>query len=257
MENKPSLGIRKSDLYFHCFTCNISGTFIDLLSHLVGNDSGREILINYFVNLSVGEKRKFVLELKRNSETPINNFVTEDELATYRYIHPYMYQRGLTDELIERFDVGYDNSTDELTFPVKDIRGNVVFIARRAVKTKRFHYPSTVVKPVYGANDVMGNSYRRVMICESVLNALTGWKYDVPAVALLGTGTALQYDILKKLPVRHYIIATDPDEAGDKAASKLVKALKGYKILSRLVIPKGEDINSLDKNFLNLDEYFC
>lgn len=30
------------------------------------------------------------------------------ELDRYRYIHPYMYKRGMTDDLIEKFDVGYD-----------------------------------------------------------------------------------------------------------------------------------------------------
>ena len=35
-------------------------------------------------------------------------FVTEEELKSYRFTIPYMYERKMTDALIEKFDVGYD-----------------------------------------------------------------------------------------------------------------------------------------------------
>lgn len=261
-ERSPSFGIRKSDLVCHCFTCGWAGSFTEFINKLYNKPSdstfGREFTNNYYVNLSVDDGgRELSFELSRDKKDTLINYISEDELDSYRYIHPYMFERGLNEELINRFDVGYDIHTDELTFPVKELSGNVVFIARRHTKIKRFHYPVSSIKPVYGANELVDNSHRRVMICESILNALTGWKYNLPSIALLGTGTKNQYDILRKLPVRHYVIATDPDEAGEKAAQKLINELGNYKVLSRLVIPKGEDINSLDKEFLNLDEYFC
>lgn len=32
-------------------------------------------------------------------------YIREQELDKYRYIHPYMYERELTDKIIERFDI--------------------------------------------------------------------------------------------------------------------------------------------------------
>lgn len=64
-----------------------------------------------------------------------------------------MYKRGLTDELIELYDVGYDpkfklksdsNPFSCITFPVRDVNGKTLFIARRAIDFKLYHYPENV-----------------------------------------------------------------------------------------------------------------
>ena len=102
----------------------------------------------------------------------------------------------------------------------------------------------------------MGGLYKYAVICESIFNALTCWKWGIPAVALLGTGTKNQYKILNDLPVRKYIIATDPDEAGERAADKLRRNLSRSKIIKYYVIPEGKDLNDLDKKVLDLKEIF-
>ena len=161
-----------------------------------------------------------------------------------------MYQRKLTDEVIEKFDIGYDEHfelKDEegkvkqvlrcLTFPVRDVSGNTLFIARRSVDIKFFHYPEGVIKPVYGLYE-LPDDVREVIICESILNALTCYVYGKPAVALNGLGTEYQYEQLKRLPARKFIIALDPDEAGQRATRKLRKALRGSKLVTQYEITK-------------------
>ena len=71
---------------------------------------------------------------ERLSDETEQKEITEEELDKYRYIHPYMYERGLTDEIIERFDIGYDRERKEITFPVRDIEGRCVFIAGRSTE---------------------------------------------------------------------------------------------------------------------------
>ena len=78
----------------------------------------------------------------------------------------------------------------------------------------------------------------------------TGWKYNKPAMALIGTGNRKQYEILNKLPVREYILAFDPDEAGIKATERFRKNVRG-KIIKELVYPDNRDINDLQEEFLN------
>ena len=60
-----------------------------------------------------------------------------------------MYERGLTDEIIERFDIGYDRERREITFPIKDLSGKVRFISGRSVKGKFFKLPQGIDKPIY------------------------------------------------------------------------------------------------------------
>ena len=260
-ERKPSLGISKSDMRCHCFTCGYSGNLYDVISRIFGYDDrgdwGKKWLSQNFLSVVVEERKRINLNLTRDRNIITNTkFVTEEELDKYRYIHPYMYERGLTDEIIEKFDVGYDNSSNCLTFPVLDINRNCVFVARRSVAYKFFNYPNNVEKPVYGAYLFVEGLYSWAVICESIFNALTCWKWGIPAVALLGTGTTSQYKILNSLPLRKYIIATDPDEAGARAADKLRKNLSRSKVVTQYVIPKGKDLNDLDEKVLDLVEIF-
>lgn len=261
-ERKPSFGINKSTMEAHCFTCGYSGNLYDVISRIFGYDDrgqyGKSWLSKNFVSITVEERKPIELNLTRNriKNELKTKYVTEEELDRYRYIHPYMYKRGLTDELISKFDIGYDAATACITIPVRDISGNCVFVARRSVIQKFFSYPKGVDKPVYAAYLFVEKAYQYAVICESVFNALTCWKFNIPAVALLGTGTKEQYKILNELPVRKYILATDPDAAGRRAAEKLRKNLSRSKVITEYVIPEGKDLNDLDKEVLNLREIY-
>ena len=156
----------------------------------------------------------------------------------------------LADEIIERFDIGYDKARDEITFPVADLYGTIRFIASRSVKNKFFRLPKGEDKPIYQGYRFNSGKYRTAYITESFLNCLTCWKYDKPAMAMIGTGNKKQYEILNKLPVREYILAFDPDEAGRKATERFRKNVRG-KIIKELVYPDNRDINDLQEEFLN------
>ncbi len=189
-------------------------------------------------------------EKNRDLEERDKTVITEEELDKYRYIHPYMYQRGLTDEIIERFDIGYDEKRDCITFPIKNIDGKCVFVATRSTKRKFFGLPKGYDKPIYQAYHFRCGKYRTAYITESFLNCLTCWKYDKPAMAMIGTGNKKQYEILNRLPVREYILAFDPDEAGRKATERFKKNVHG-KIIKEFVYPDNRDINDLQEEFLN------
>lgn len=259
VERKPSFGV-SDDGACHCFTCGYSGRIDDMISRVLSNGAdsgqiGRRWLANNFLSMSIASRTPLKLagNLKRSRSGPIrcSEPFTEEELSTYRYTHPYMYQRGLDDAIIEMFDIGYDSSTNCLTFPVYHEDGSPAFIARRSTVTKFFSYPEFVDKPVYAAH-LLTAEHKEVYIVESIFNALTCWRYGVPAVSLLGLGNALQYKILQELPVRKYVLALDPDKAGAEATVKLKDALNRRKLLSYLQYEDSRDINDLGKSFLDL-----
>lgn len=260
-ERKPSFGISKVNMSCHCFTCGYSGSLYDVISRIFGysdnGEYGKKWLSKNFVTIEIDNRQRLQLNFERNkTKKPIIQYVTEQELDRYRYIHPYMYERGLTDDIIEKFDVGFDIDTDCVTFPILDLNKRCLFVARRSVKGKFFNYPSDVEKPVYAGYLLLENNYKYAVICESIFNALTCWVNDIPAVALLGTGTPYQYNILNKLPVRKYILAMDPDNAGNIATQKLRKNLSRSKILTEYDIPIGKDLNDLGSKVLELREIF-
>lgn len=280
-ERKPSCGVllheevragRKYPAgWCHCFTCgfahplhetvtellklkHISQTGMEwLVANIPGFDPDStddfELLIPSDVMDTINEQ--YAISYIQSLTKPKQQYVSEEELTSYRFTVPYMYERKLTDEIIEKFDVGYDANwiapgrkkpTPCITFPVKDTDGNTLFLCRRSIQGKFFNYPTGVTKPVYGI-DKIPDKCKSIIICESIINCLTCWTWGYVAVALLGTGNSFQIQQLKELGTHEFVICMDGDEAGRKATEKLKKALKNIAIVWSINMPPNKDVN--------------
>ena len=138
--------------------------------------------------------------------------------------------------------------------PVHDKDGNVLFFCRRAIDVKIYNYPENVVKPVYGIYQ-LPKGCKSVIICESIINALTAVVYGYCAVALMGTGNAYQIDQLKRLGVQEFVLCMDPDDAGRRGAKKLKNALKSVALVWNISLPDGKDLNDLESK-AEFDYYY-
>ena len=290
MEHRPSAGIRKEDGLFHCFACGEVHTLQEVISYCFGYTDdivgkfGWQWLLKNFATVQVEERKDVRLDFGRSGTVDSNifnkSFVTEEELDKYRYIHPYMYKRGLTDEVIELFDIGYDAGTDCITFPVRNIFGKTLFIARRSVRTKFFNYPEGVEKPLYGIYEINQQTVKlaskdykdvdtivkksityypkEIIVCESMLDALSFWTINKYAVALNGLGNELQFKQLRELPCRKIILATDMDDRGLAARKRIRMNMENTKIITEYLFPKGrKDANECTKEeLMNLEEVF-
>jgi len=280
-ERRPSAGIRKSDGMFHCLACGETHSLPEVISYCLGyNDplgkEGFKWLCKNFSSVEVENREDIKIDCERNNvsnkgSSLVNcnhsksGYVTEEELEKYRYTHPYMYKRGLNDNVIDLFDIGYDRATDSITFPVRDIDGTVLFVARRSVSSKRFDIPKGVEKPLYGLYEVDNLSFsaggdwlNEVYVCEGLFDCLRLWCNNRPAVAGFGClFSDYQIKQLQELPTRHLILATDNDEAGTKARYFIKSRIKN-KIITEVIIPNGKkDIGELtDKEICALEEVF-
>ena len=284
-ERRPSAGIRMSDGLFHCFSCNEVHTLPEVISFCFGHEDdyigswGWKWLVKNFITVQVEERQDIKLDLGRNKQTSSkeNNiqYVSEEELDNYRWTHKYWKTRGITDSvIIELFDLGYDKKNKMITFPVRDIKGRCEFVAKRSVKKKFFQYPSGVSKPLYGLYELAINdriksskthtigypvSYPRdLFVCESMIDCILLWQSGYYAVALNGLGNERQFKQLSELPIRHIILATDNDEAGQKARQNIKKHVTN-KIYTEIVFPEGvKDIGECTqkeiKNILNWEQ---
>lgn len=252
-ERRPSAGILKKDGTFHCFACGAVHTLPEVISYCFGKDDmfgkwGMKWILKNFATVKVEEREDVEIDLERNHTANKNNildnsannkhssFVTEEELDSYRYYHEYWAERGIVDDdVIELFDLGYDKRTNCITFPVRDIDGNCLFVARRNVETKWFNYPKDVDKPLYGLYELhhafmsdINPLYAfselpkvKLYITESMIDCLLLWQAGKYAVALNGLGNELQFKQLRELLIRHYVLATDNDESGRKARDRI------------------------------------
>lgn len=268
-EKKPSCGISTVEtkegtkVYpagtAHCFTCAYTGDLAEFVSGVLGRQdkgmTGYKWITSRFASVTVDKRKPLQLDMSRGKKDEMSSpIITEEELASYRYQHDYMYFRKLNDKVIDYFDIGYDPKTDSLTFPVHDLNGDVRFVQRRSVGKKSFMNESVAEKGkiVYGLYHVYKNLswVKEVIICESIIDALTCWTHRVAAVALLGAlPTAHQIKLLQKLPVRKYVIGIDNplmDEAGRKGTDRLADELGKTKLINFLKFPEEvKDINEM------------
>ena len=262
-ERRPSAGIRKEDGIFHCFACGEVHSLQEVISYCFGHADdiigkfGWQWLLKNFATVQAEERKDVEIDCSRFndnlgnysngvSDKNIQGYITEEELEKYRYIHPYILKRGISESIVDLFDVGWDSKMDAITFPNLDKDGNCLFVAKRSVKTKFFQYPKDVQKELYGIYQLyqLQPFPDEVYVCESMIDCLYLWTFDKPACAMNGLGNEIQFKQLRDLPCRQIILATDSDEAGQSARKRIRINLKNTKIIKEAILPKGrKDIN--------------
>lgn len=259
-ERKPSMGVKKSSGICHCFACD---KVVDL-SELIGyclDVNGKQWLAEHYNAIEYEKVQSMFADLDKSRSKDADNIliqkmkgtyveekdcVSEEELYSYRWTHQYWAKRGIVEDwVIDLFDLGYDKEKRMITFPVRDEQGRCEFVAKRSVLTKFFQYPPSVSKPLYGLYELYHSTYisgsRRglsIIVCESMIDCILLWQSHHLAVALNGLGNERQFKQLRELPCRHLILATDNDEAGEKARDRIKKSVQG-KIFSEIIFPKG------------------
>lgn len=239
----------------HCFACGYKASFTKFVAdcrNISFKEANEWILEVSTYSLLEHHRDIELFELvdKLDNEEDLDDcsFVPIEDLEKYEYIHPYMFKRKLTDDIIKKFEVGYDPVYNAITFPVY-VNGVCKFVCKRSVDIKRFYMPPMKEKPIYGLDYITDDE---IYVCESIINALTIWSYGKQAVALFGTGSSKQIETLKNLPQRKLILALDGDDAGRKGTQRIKEALTN-KIVMVLDVPNGKDINDLSlEEFKNL-----
>ena len=229
----------------YCFTCQKSTDLAGLISYVFDYDDNGEFGRKYLRGYRDYETRGINIEVNRTGTKKI--FIQPEQIEKYMIRHPYMYKRKLTDEVLDKYLVGYDKINNNLVFPVRDRLGNIVALTTRNVDTKFFSLPSTLEKPVYGLYELPRGS-NICLVCEGAIDALTSTGWGMPALALFGTGTKDQFNAIKKMGLRTIISGFDNDFAGNQAHLRLKASLGKCCEIVRLTFPDGcKDINDMTK----------
>lgn len=241
----------------HCFTCGYTATLSQLVATCFDETDpsfGDEWLVERF-GTAYSENSRYLPEIVLPNKRK-KSFMNESSLEKFNYYDDYMWKRGLTKEVVDRFKIGYDPERKAITFPVWDENGRLVMVTSRSVIDKRFYIEKDKDKPVYLLNFIKDMGITTVYVCESQINALTAWAHGYPAIALFGTGSAYQYEILNRSPIRNYILCFDGDEAGDKGRARFMKNIRDDVLVSYKKLPPGKDVNDLTKEEFDALETF-
>lgn len=254
-EKNPSCQIftsRDSDIVeygtVHCFTCGYKSRLPDFITTCFDEtdpEFGEEWLVERFGS-EYSSNIRYLPEIVLNDKQKIT-YLDESILDRYNYYHDYMWKRKLSKQVVDFFNIGYDPKTEMIVFPVRDENGRLVMLTKRSVNNKTFLIDKDVEKPVYLLDTINKYNYKTVYVCESQINALTLWSWGYPAIALFGTGSKYQYDILNRCGIRHYILCFDGDEAGDKGIKRFTSNIRKDVFIDIKSIPRNKDINDLTK----------
>lgn len=276
-EKRPSANILLEDKgklfagFFHCYTCGKSTDLYTLISEILynKNDFGfsgekwiyRKLGINQIVNIEQ-DMQAIIDTLSIDKYKKIKkDYITEQELDSYRYTHPYLYERGISDEVIEKFDIGYqkdylhnNRKYEVITIPIKDKLGRVETILRRTILGKRYFIEKNTIKGLFGRYELKNKIGGVVIITEGIFDALSLWSWGYEAIALQGLGTSEQIKELEKIP-RIFAVCFDGDSAGREASKKIMKQCKS--IFYNIEMWKGYDINDITKDdFYRLYKFY-
>lgn len=240
-EQEPSMSIRKEDGLVHCFGCGYKGSLGKLLSDL-GMAEG--IFNTEFIaeepRQAIKIKSRQPKKTKRSSEEPMVDFYA-------RNFTPYWGQRGISSKVVEQFKLGYNIATQSIVFPVRDMEGELQFLATRNITTKFYHYPKGSTKTVFALDQVIKQGHRYAIVTEGMLDCLRLWSVGIPAVALNGTGTVAQYFELLSAGLKTFGTAFDNDFAGYKATNRFREFFKTKNVRAyHCPIPENKkDVNDL------------
>lgn len=232
--------------FAHCFTCGYNAPLSQVLNDLFDESStfGEDWLVERFGNTLI-ETEIYLPPIDLNPTKVEKTYLDPSILDQYRYYHPYMWQRKLTKDVVDRFEVGYDASRSAITFPVYDEKHRLVFVTARSVNSKHFWIPPEVEKPVYLLYDILERKQDTVYVAESQINALYLRTFGLNSIGLFGTGSATQYETLRRSGIRHYILCFDGDEAGEKGAKRFRKNMPDDVFITEVRMPAGKDVNDL------------
>lgn len=232
------------------------GSFIKLIAFLenISFEESEEMLLEaYGVFLDDVDGLELNINIQ-NEEVQPKTF-TRDDLKEYliRTIESksYMNSRGISEEVMKKFIVGYDKKQKAMAFLWLDAKtGKPVTVKFRKIRSKVFYYideGQKVNNHIFGLYQVMKEGHKVVFIVESEIDALYLWTLGIPAVALGGSNLSdKQKRLLLLSGIETLVIATDNDKAGFKIRKQLERELMGYMDIKILYLPyHAKDVNDL------------
>lgn len=199
------------------------------------------------------------VELKINiqdKEKEERIILSKELLKPFRYKHSYLEGRGLTQKTQRAVKIGFDPETRSIVIPWLDKDENLVNWKHRSISSKWFWYAEhgdKIKNHLYGLYLVYKLDRKdEVFVVESEIDALTLWQSGYSAVA---TGSASlsknQAKLLRKAGIKKLVIATDNDDAGERAKKSIKRQLGGFMELEEIIFPEGrKDINDFTEKEL-------
>jgi 5S rRNA maturation endonuclease (ribonuclease M5) len=219
-EGEAHLYFNSETSQYDCKKCGAKGNIFTLAKHL--GDSEKDVFLSEFQKPAK----------TRTKITP--KFVEELNLAIPDRIRGYLNGRGIPDELISEYQLGWGKFYGKwwIVIPIPDTNGKYQFLKLRkdpddrSNETKYKFYPAGSEATIYGWESINSNM-SPLVVCEGEFDRLILRKFAIPAItSTAGAGTFKKEWLGYLKPFSEIYIAFDKDEAGERESEKLIKTLE-------------------------------
>ena len=225
---RPSFGINMEKGVAHCLGCGWSGNMVQLAEQLLKMNH-IEALSAIYPDLTVDD----ALALMAGRGYDGIRKLSPIECDVKRWAenkHGYWHQRGLNDQTIGKWQLGYDPAENRVTVPIYFDK-MLVGWTKRAVDNNTFpkwkHSPNLPRNQIlFGVDNFKGDS---AILVEAPLSAIMLDQLGYHnAVASFGCSLNDEQALLLRSRYNKLLIYYDPDPAGEKGTKKAIEKLQNF-----------------------------
>jgi len=247
----PSFSVSHQKGLYLCFnpSCGVSGTIVELVKEMTHRNEYEAL--RFIISAQQEAAQHFDEELADIlEEKPEFDEFSQSVLdKMYNDVdggREYFHSRGINDESIDHFRLGYSKNQGMVIVPVHSPDGLPVGLVGRSVEGKSFKNSTRLPR-----NKTMFNIHRAkrlggsVVVVESSFDAIRLHQVGLKAVATLGaTVSRYQISLLQRYATS-IIICPDNDNAGIKMIDKIVSNIKD-KSVEVINLKSGKDVGDLN-----------
>lgn len=261
-EKTPSFFVSPQKKYWYCFSCGEGGTVIKFVQkyHKVNYEKAIQMLSSWG-HIAIGNEEpimKLIRRYKKREEEviPIRKELDKDIMNKYKNVTISSWvNEGISKEVLEKYQVRYDDNACRIVFPIWDIDGRLINIKGRAAhpRWKEFGMAKYIYYFPLGKNDLFWGYHwhlqdiinkNEIILVEGEKSVMKLETNNVNNVVALGTShlSKEQMQILLKLRV-NVVVALDKDKnpREDKNLQNLSKYNKCFVIIDNNNLLKEKD----------------
>lgn len=250
----------------HCYTCGYTADLPTFISDLLGLGNAMEgfkWLVGHY-NYSANDREEIQFNFFRGTDEGQVAAMDEGEVEEYhknllrsQKAQNYLRGRCISRDVMEIYNLGFDPADEVVLFPVYSRRGDVLFYKSRSLVGKHFFNAKDIDKTaaVYGLYQTLEAKIpdsTEIWLVESEIDALSLVSKGILAWAFMGSDISeKQIKEMCQSPYRRFVIATDNDEAGRKAARRIKDKLipLGFRFFNLKWLTDLKDVNELIQNY--------
>ena len=254
-ESKSSFHVSLAKNAFHCFGCHAKGNILDFVQQkesITLREAG--LLIKEWFTIGQGDNpppgAKVGLQKEIKDEDPSSKGDSNPPLTfTLKKLdatHPYLKDRGLSDEAIKHFGLGFSNRglmKGRVAIPIHDTKGDLVAYAGRWPGDPPEEEPKYKLPPGFKKHLVLFNFHQAIneakdkslVIVEGFFDCFRIWQAGYKrVVALMGSYLSEEQEDLIISQAKSVSLMLDRDDAGRKATQEILPRL-AKKVFVRVI----------------------